>query len=96
MHVGSARKEEAEALREALSSGDWHQHHGGSVAMTDIDRRNRTTRRLDDNVTGSSQRLGWSTLVWGVAKISPAGSTVRSRGRGWVWEGTGRRRGSGA
>jgi hypothetical protein len=49
-HAVPARKEEAEALHEALSSGAWLRHHGGSVAMTAIDRRSRMTRCLGGNV----------------------------------------------
>jgi hypothetical protein len=56
--------------------------------------RRRGGRRRD--ATGSSQRLGYSTLACGVVGISLVGSTARSRGRGRVWEGTGRRSGSGA
>jgi hypothetical protein len=41
-HAVPARKEEAEAL----SSGAWQRHRGGSAAMIAIDRRSRTTRRL--------------------------------------------------
>jgi hypothetical protein len=44
-----ARKEEAEALREALLLGAWHRHRSGSVVMTAIDRRSRTTQRLGGN-----------------------------------------------
>jgi hypothetical protein len=45
-----AREEEVEALREALSSGAWHRHHGGAAAMTAISRRSGMTRCLDGNV----------------------------------------------
>jgi hypothetical protein len=31
----TAREEEAEALREALSSGAWHRHHGGAAGRRD-------------------------------------------------------------
>jgi hypothetical protein len=48
-HVVSARKEETEALREALSSGAWHRHRGGAAALTAVDRCNRATRRLGGN-----------------------------------------------
>jgi hypothetical protein len=90
-HAVSARKEEAEALREALSPGAWHRHRGGAAALTVVDRRSRAIRCLSGNAAchgsqakgcdGSSQRLGWSTLTWGVARISPTGSAARSRRR---------------
>jgi hypothetical protein len=56
--------------------------------------RRRGDRQRD--AMGSSQRLEWSTLARGVARISQAGSAARSGGRGRVWEGTGHRSGSGA
>jgi hypothetical protein len=45
----SARKEEGEALREALSPGAWRRHHGGAAALIAVDRRSRATRRLGGN-----------------------------------------------
>jgi hypothetical protein len=44
-----AREEEAEALREAFSSGAWYRHRGGAAVMTAIDRRSRTMRCLSGN-----------------------------------------------
>jgi hypothetical protein len=49
-HTVSAKKEEAEALREALSPGAWRQHHGGVAALIAVDRRSKATRRLGGNV----------------------------------------------
>jgi hypothetical protein len=75
-HAVLAREEEAEALREALSSGAWHRHHGGAAAMTVIVRRGDATPQSQcdlpaarrrggrqGDAMGSSQRLGRSTLV---------------------------------
>jgi hypothetical protein len=45
----SARKEEGEALREALSPGAWRRHRGGAAALIAVDRRSRATRRLGGN-----------------------------------------------
>jgi hypothetical protein len=45
-----AKEEEAKALREVLSSGAWHRHHGGAMAMIAIDWHSRVTRRLGGNV----------------------------------------------
>jgi hypothetical protein len=42
-HAVSARKEEAEALCEALSPGAWRRHHGGIAALIAVDRRSRAT-----------------------------------------------------
>jgi hypothetical protein len=44
-----AREEEAEALREALSPGAWHQHRGGAMTMTAIGRCSRAMRCLSGN-----------------------------------------------
>jgi hypothetical protein len=44
-----AREEEAEALREALSLGAWHQHRGSATTMTAIDRCSRAMRCLSGN-----------------------------------------------
>jgi hypothetical protein len=52
----------------------------------------RGSRRGD--VTGSSRRLGRSTLAWGVVGISPTSSAARSRGRRQVWNGNERGIGS--
>jgi hypothetical protein len=79
------------------NDSDWPAQQGdvtprwqyGSLAA-----RRQGGRRGD--VTGSSQRLGRSTLARGVAGISLAGSAARSRGRGWVWNGNKRGIGSGA
>jgi hypothetical protein len=43
LHVVLARKEEVEALREALSPGAWRRHRGGATALTAVDQRNRAT-----------------------------------------------------
>jgi hypothetical protein len=43
MHVASARREEAEALREALSLSVWRRYCGGAAALTAVDRRSRAT-----------------------------------------------------
>jgi hypothetical protein len=56
--------------------------------------RRRGGRQRD--AMGSSQRLGWSTLAQGMARMSPTGSAARSRGRGRVCEGNERGSGSGA
>jgi hypothetical protein len=164
-HAVSARKEEAEVLREVWSPGSWHQHHVGSAVMTAIDRRSRTMRRLGGNVVcqrsvgeaageGMRRQLteawmehlgtgrGWNftsgsaapTSIGGLARrwclsasthemiargnggcdghrcVMKNATHVRlsdgnlagddrrchSRGRGWVWEDTGCRSGSGA
>jgi hypothetical protein len=47
--VVPAREGEVEALREVLSSGAWHWHHGGAAAMTAIGRHCRATRCLGGN-----------------------------------------------
>jgi hypothetical protein len=48
-HAVPSREEEAEALREALSSGAWHLHRGGAAAMIAIGRRKWAMRCLCGN-----------------------------------------------
>jgi hypothetical protein len=87
-HAVLARKEEAEALREALSPGAWRRHHGIVAALTAIDWRSRTMRHLGGNAAcqqfagevaceGMRRHLteAWMEhLCAGVAEISPVGS----------------------
>jgi hypothetical protein len=53
-------------------------------------------RRQAKGCDGQLTEAWMEHLGAGVAEISPAGNTARSRGRGRVWEGTGRRSVSGA
>jgi hypothetical protein len=53
-------------------------------------------QRPAGEATGSSQRLGLSTLARGVSGVSPASSVARSKGRGRVWNGNEHGIGSGA
>jgi hypothetical protein len=56
----------------AVDNGD------GTPRRTATDAMAQGGKRRD--ATGSSQRLGWSTLARGVARISSVGNAVSSRG----------------
>jgi hypothetical protein len=80
-HAVSARKEEQEAMREALSLGAWRQHRGSAAALTAVDRCSRVMRRLGGNA--ACQRFAGEAAGEGMRqKLTEAWMEHLDAGRG--------------